>query len=61
MAVGAIGIARGERLMLRLPVIGRIEAHLAWHSDLRAGFRFERLIRIPEFSRLLLEARTRPN
>ena len=55
MAVGASGIARGERLTLRLPVIGRIEAHLAWQADERAGFRFERLIRLADFTRLLME------
>jgi hypothetical protein len=33
----------GDRIELRLPVVGRIEAHLIWTVDGRAGFQFERV------------------
>ena len=33
MADGAPGLDRGERVIVRLPVIGRIEAHLIWATD----------------------------
>ncbi len=55
MAMGAPLLDRGERLLMRLPVIGRIEAHLTWHRDCRAGFKFERIIRPADFVRLLNE------
>lgn len=53
MVRGGPDIARGERLVFRLPVIGRIEAHLVWSHDERAGFQFERLIRPDDFSQLV--------
>jgi len=43
----------GDRIELRLPVVGRIEAHLIWSVDGRAGFQFERVIRITEFLALV--------
>jgi PilZ domain len=43
----------GDRIELRLPTIGRIEAHLIWSVDGRAGFQFERVIRLPEFLALI--------
>jgi hypothetical protein len=43
----------GDRIELRLPVVGRIEAHLIWSVDGRAGFQFERVIRLPEFLALV--------
>jgi hypothetical protein len=43
----------GDRIELRLPVIGRIEAHLIWSVDGRAGFQFERVIRLPDFMALI--------
>jgi PilZ domain len=43
----------GDRIELRLPVVGRIEAHLIWTVDGRAGFQFERVIRLPEFLALI--------
>lgn len=43
----------GDRIELRLPVIGRIEAHLIWTVDGRAGFQFERVVRLPEFIALI--------
>ncbi len=43
------GIGRGERVIVRLPVIGRIEAYCIWTRDNRAGFQFERIIRVDDF------------
>ncbi|SFG04725.1 PilZ domain-containing protein [Novosphingobium sp. CF614] len=53
MVKGALGLDRGERLVMRLPVIGRIEAHLIWSHEDRAGFQFERIIRIDDFLKLV--------
>ena len=47
------GMERGERLVMRLPVIGRIESHLIWAHEGRAGFQFERIIRIDDFLKLV--------
>ena len=46
-------LARGDRLLVRLPLIGRIEAHCMWITDTRAGFQFERVIREDEFAELI--------
>jgi PilZ domain len=43
----------GDRIELRLPIVGRIEAHLIWTVDGRAGFQFERVIRLPDFLALI--------
>lgn len=48
MAKDILGLDRGERLVMRLPVVGRIEAHLIWAHEGRAGFQFERIIRIDD-------------
>ncbi|AXB76741.1 PilZ domain-containing protein [Novosphingobium sp. P6W] len=53
MAQGEIDIERGERLVMRLPVIGRIEAHMIWSHEGRSGFQFERIIRIDDFLKLV--------
>jgi len=53
MAQGDLGLDRGERLVMRLPVVGRIEAHLIWSHEGRAGFQFERIIRIDDFLKLV--------
>lgn len=42
-------LARGDRLMVRLPVIGLIEAYVIWTRDTRAGLQFERIIRLDDF------------
>lgn len=47
------GYERGERVELRLPVIGRIEALAIWTIEQRAGFQFERVLRLPDFLALL--------
>lgn len=42
-------LSRGDRVIIRLPVVGRIEAYVIWLSDQRAGFQFERIIRLDDF------------
>lgn len=49
MVDDAKDLARGDRVIIRLPVIGRIEAYVIWCRDNRAGFQFERIIRIDDF------------
>ena len=53
MAKGNHGLGRGERLVIRLPVIGRIEAHVIWTRDDRSGFQFERIVRGDDFVKLI--------
>ena len=58
MASGIDGIdgeelGRGERVTVRLPFAGRIEAHLIWTADGNAGFQFERIIRHDDFSAMI--------
>ena len=53
MAAGVPMLRKGDRVAMRLPVIGWIEAHLVWISGERAGFQFERLIRVDDFIDLL--------
>jgi PilZ domain len=47
------GLERGERVVIRLPVAGRIEAHLIWATGDRAGFQFERIIRFDDFMQII--------
>lgn len=60
MAAGAIDLGRGERLTLRLPVAGRIEAHLIWSTGDRAGFQFERIIRPDDFTAMMAALQPNP-
>ena len=53
MAKGVGALGRGERVTIRLPHAGRIEAHLIWCEDDCAGFQFERIIRFDDFSALI--------
>lgn len=53
MVEGHLNLDRGERLVMRLPVIGRIEAHVIWSHEGRCGFQFERIIRIDDFLKLV--------
>ncbi|WP_334185046.1 PilZ domain-containing protein [Novosphingobium sp.] len=53
MSQGELPLERGERLVMRLPVIGRIEAHMIWAHEGRAGFQFERIIRVDDFLKLV--------
>ena len=42
-------LSRGDRITIRLPVVGRMEAYVIWTRDSRAGFQFERIIRLDDF------------
>ncbi len=53
MTEGAPPFGRGERVTIRLPVVGRIEAHLIWVTESRGGFQFERIIRVEDFMKLI--------
>jgi hypothetical protein len=54
MANGDVALTAGERVTLRLPVIGEIEAHMVWADATRVGFRFERIVRLGDFTRLFV-------
>jgi hypothetical protein len=54
------GYERGERVELRLPIIGRIEALVIWTVENRAGFQFERVLRLPDFLALLEKVGAKP-
>lgn len=60
MAEGETGLGRGERLTIRLPHAGRIEAHLIWSTGDRAGFQFERIIRLDDFTRMIAAIQPNP-
>lgn len=60
MAGGALAMGRGERLTVRLPRAGRIEAHLIWSDNDRAGFQFERIIRMEEFNAMIESLQPNP-
>ena len=49
MVDDASGLSRGDRVIIRLPVVGRIEAYVIWTRDRRAGLQFERIIRLDDF------------
>ena len=53
MVEGDLELTRGERVVIRLPEIGRIEAHLIWVAEGRAGFQFERIVRLEDFIRMI--------
>ena len=53
MVEGELGLTRGERVIIRLPELGRIEAHLIWIAEGRAGFQFERIVRFEDFMRMI--------
>ena len=45
--------AKGDRLTVALPTIGRIEAFVGWTGQRRAGFQFERVLSPAEFTRMV--------
>lgn len=53
-------LARGDRVIVRLPVIGRIEAYCMWVADARAGFQFERIIRVDDFETMIEQLQPNP-
>ena len=56
----APSLSRGDRLIIRLPRVGRIEAYCIWVADPRAGFQFERIIRLDEFNLMIAEMQPNP-
>src|SRR5687767_679946 len=48
-------LERGDRIIIRLPRIGRIEAYCIWTTSDRAGFQFERIIRLDDFMAMMGE------
>jgi hypothetical protein len=60
MVDDAQGLNRGERVIIRLPEIGRIEAYVIWTRDDRAGFQFERIIRLDDFMRMIESLQPNP-
>ncbi len=60
MIAGPIDLGRGERVTIRLPQIGRIEAFLVWVEGDRAGFQFERIIRMDDFSKMIKALQPNP-
>ncbi|HSJ78132.1 MAG TPA: PilZ domain-containing protein, partial [Erythrobacter sp.] len=45
---------------IRLPVVGRIEAYVIWTRDNRAGFQFERIIRLDDFVTIIDQLQPNP-
>ena len=60
MVDGAPELGRGDRVIIRLPVIGRIEAYCIWMTEDRAGFQFERIIRLDDFMSMIEELQPNP-
>lgn len=60
MVDDANGLGRGDRVIVRLPVIGRIEAYVIWTRDTRAGFQFERIIRLDDFMAMIAALQPNP-
>lgn len=60
MVDDAQNLGRGDRVMIRLPIVGRIEAYVIWTRDNRAGFQFERIIRLDDFLSVIDEIQPNP-
>lgn len=60
MTQGSAGLTRGERITIRLPGIGRIESHMIWSTEDRAGFQFERILRLDDFVALIDQLQPNP-
>ena len=60
MVDNAEGLQRGDRIIIRLPVVGRIEAYVNWTRDSRAGFQFERIIRLDDFIAIIDQLQPNP-
>jgi hypothetical protein len=60
MVDDAEGLNRGDRVIIRLPIVGRIEAYVMWTRDRRAGLQFERIIRLDDFVLVIDELQPNP-
>jgi hypothetical protein len=56
----APALERGDRIIIRLPLIGRIEAYCIWKTEDRAGFQFERIIRFDDFMSMIADLQPNP-
>ena len=54
------GLERGGRLTVPLPGIGRIEAYVIWVHNARAGFQFERILRLDDFKTMMDQLQPNP-
>ena len=57
---GTPALGRGDRVIIRLPLIGRIEAYCIWITEDRAGFQFERILRLDDFMAMIAELQPNP-
>ncbi len=53
-------LGRGDRVIIRLPIVGRIEAYVIWISKERAGFQFERILRLDDFMAIIDDLQPNP-
>ena len=60
MVRGSTELGRGERVTIRLPQIGRIEAFLVWSDGERSGFQFERIVRMDDFAKMIRALQPNP-
>lgn len=60
MVRGDMPLGRGERVTIRLPAVGRIEAFVIWNDGERAGFQFERILRLEDFMKLIDQLQPNP-
>jgi hypothetical protein len=60
MTKGNGDLSRGERITIRLPGIGRIESHMIWSTEDRAGFQFERILRLDDFVAMIDQLQPNP-
>ena len=60
VGVDTPAFARGDRVIIRLPLIGRIEAYCIWITEDRAGFQFERIIRLDDFVAMIEDLQPNP-
>jgi len=60
MVDSAPTMTRGDRVIVRLPVVGRIEAYCIWTAQDRSGFQFERIIRLDDFLTMIGEIQPNP-
>jgi hypothetical protein len=60
MIKGSADLSRGERITIRLPGVGRIESHMIWSTEDRAGFQFERILRLDDFMGVIDQLQPNP-
>lgn len=60
MATGIESLGRGDRVTIRLPQVGKIEAFLVWINGERAGFQFERIVRLDDFNKMIKSFQPNP-